>query len=165
MLDQMHGSRRCPMMIGYAPESRGCSDLPILDGLDGAASIVRMTHRSRENGMRVIEALWHFLRSQARPFVRRPRRRSLFLLATIPFVAGCATRPVNPPIAQYDADKAYRIERQSENAEDNATLVILAFSGGGTRAAAFSYGVLETLRDMQVTTRSGRGFACSTRST
>jgi len=106
--------------------------------------------------MRVIEALRHFLRSQARPFARRPRRRSLFLLATIPLVAGCATRPINPPIAQYDADKAYRIERQSENAEDNATLVVLAFSGGGTRAAAFSYGVLETLRDMQVTTRSGR---------
>ena len=54
-------------------------------------------------------------------------------------LAGCATRPINPPTAHYDPDKAYRIERQSENAEDNATLVILAFSGGGTRAAAFSY--------------------------
>ena len=71
-------------------------------------------------------------------------------------LGGCATRPVNAPLAQYDAGKAYRIERPSENAEDNATLVILAFSGGGTRAAAFSYGVLETLRDMEVTTKSGR---------
>jgi NTE family protein len=35
-------------------------------------------------------------------------------------------------------------------------LVILAFSGGGTRAAAFSYGVLEALRDIEVTTTSGR---------
>jgi len=34
-------------------------------------------------------------------------------------------------------------------------LVILAFSGGGTRAAAFSYGVLEALRDIEVTTASG----------
>jgi NTE family protein len=73
-------------------------------------------------------------------------------------LAGCATRPVNPPMADYEPNKAYRIERQSENAEDNATLVILAFSGGGTRAAAFSYGVLETLRDMQVTTKSGRNL-------
>ncbi len=71
-------------------------------------------------------------------------------------LAGCATRPVNPPIEHFEPGKVYRIERPSGVTEDNGTLVILAFSGGGTRAAAFSYGVLETLRDMQVTTRSGR---------
>ena len=82
--------------------------------------------------------------------------RLAVVVAAMVLVAGCATRPVNPPIAQFDPTKAYRIERRSESAEDNATLVILAFSGGGTRAAAFSYGVLETLRDMEVTTKSGR---------
>ncbi len=71
------------------------------------------------------------------------------------FLGGCATRPVNPPVGHY-VPKPYRVERTSENAEDNATLVVLAFSGGGSRAAAFSYGVLETLRDMEVTTKSGR---------
>jgi hypothetical protein len=35
-------------------------------------------------------------------------------------------------------------------------LVILAFSGGGTRAAAFSYGVLEALRRIEIVTNSGR---------
>jgi len=38
---------------------------------------------------------------------------------------------------------------------EHQDLVILAFSGGGTRAAAFSYGVLETLRDIEVTNASG----------
>lgn len=78
------------------------------------------------------------------------------LLAATMLLGGCATRPVNPPIGEVVPGKAYRVERPSEIAEDNATLVILAFSGGGTRAAAFSYGVLETLRDMEGTTKSGR---------
>jgi NTE family protein len=78
------------------------------------------------------------------------------LLAAMTTLGGCATRPVNAPSGQFDPGKSYRIERPSEIAEDNATLVILAFSGGGTRAAAFSYGVLETLRDMEGTTKSGR---------
>ncbi len=85
-----------------------------------------------------------------------PLRRAATLLFAAIALAGCATRPVNTPIEHYDASKAYRVERLSETAEDNATLVVLAFSGGGTRAAAFSYGVLETLRDMQSTTKSGR---------
>lgn len=80
----------------------------------------------------------------------------LVLIAAAMLLGACATRPINAPIAQYNPGKVQRIERPSENAEDRATLVVLAFSGGGTRAAAFSYGVLETLRDMEVTTKSGR---------
>lgn len=97
----------------------------------------------------------HLARMPAQSIDPRPLRAIVFLFAAV-MAAGCATRPVNPPISHYDPDKTYKIERQSASAEDNATLVILAFSGGGTRAAAFSYGVLETLRDMEVTTRSGR---------
>ena len=85
----------------------------------------------------------------------RLRDAAVAVIAAI-LLAACATRPVNPPIVRYDPDKSYPMERPSENAEDNATLVILAFSGGGTRAAAFSYGALETLRDMEGTTKTGR---------
>ena len=90
------------------------------------------------------------------PSRRVPLARRLAILAIIAVLAGCATRPINAPVSQFIPGKSYRVERPSESEEDNATLVILAFSGGGTRAAAFSYGVLETLRDIEVTTKSNR---------
>jgi NTE family protein len=62
-------------------------------------------------------------------------------------LAGCATRPVNPPLSQYEPGAGYRwADRPELPRNDPQTLLILAFSGGGTRAAAFSYGVLEELR-------------------
>jgi NTE family protein len=64
-------------------------------------------------------------------------------------LGGCATRPVNPPIAQADPNAGYRFEARKA-AGETRNLVILAFSGGGTRAAAFSYGVLEFLRRTEV---------------
>jgi NTE family protein len=70
--------------------------------------------------------------------------------------ARCAHRPVNPPLAQIRAANEQRfegMERWSRGKHED--LVVLAFSGGGTRAAAFSYGVLEALRDIEVTTQGG----------
>jgi NTE family protein len=65
-------------------------------------------------------------------------------------LAGCATRPVNPPIKQADPSVGYRFETRRVNIRNEETLIILAFSGGGTRAAAFSYGALEFLRNTEV---------------
>jgi NTE family protein len=64
-------------------------------------------------------------------------------LATL---AGCASRPINEPINQVDRKVGYRLETRAAYHNEGDTLIILAFSGGGTRAAAFSYGVLEELR-------------------
>ena len=65
-------------------------------------------------------------------------------------LAGCGTvTPVNPPIERVDATSGYRmaqlVKRELRRNHPEA-MVLLAFSGGGTRAAALSYGVLEELR-------------------
>jgi NTE family protein len=44
----------------------------------------------------------------------------------------------------------YRAKNFKHVGKDDDLLVMLTFSGGGTRAAAFSYGVLEALRDTEV---------------
>ncbi len=65
-------------------------------------------------------------------------------------VAGCAHRTWNDRIDQPDSAQRYDFRnRLPQNSED--LFVVLAFSGGGTRAAAFSYGVLLALRDATVT--------------
>jgi len=78
--------------------------------------------------------------------------RSLLGAVAVATVAGCASRPINQPISHVDAESGYRasvrIRKQEHN--DPNMLLLLAFSGGGTRAAAFSYGVLEELRRTEV---------------
>jgi len=66
-------------------------------------------------------------------------------------LGGCATAaPVNVPVDRVEPDGGYRIAkllaRDRSPANNPDALVLLAFSGGGTRAAALSYGVLEELR-------------------
>ena len=78
------------------------------------------------------------------------------VVASLLLLGACATRPVNPPLSQYDPSKGHQFERLERNRGDREDLVILAFSGGGTRAAAFSYGVLEALRRIEIVTKSGR---------
>jgi NTE family protein len=81
-------------------------------------------------------------------------RTSRFLigLLAITALAGCASRPINEPIIHFDPRSGYRPYLQMPKRQNNDphTLFILAFSGGGTRAAAFSYGVLEELRRTEI---------------
>ena len=68
-------------------------------------------------------------------------------------LAACASRPINQQIAQIDPTTGYRPNLMVPKRENNDpnTLFVLSFSGGGTRAAAFSYGVLEELMRTPVT--------------
>jgi len=91
------------------------------------------------------------------------RRPAFLCVSLLPLVVasplllgGCATRPINLPLVHYDANTKHQFEGLERNRGDRQDLVILAFSGGGTRAAAFSYGVLEALRRIEVVTNSGR---------
>jgi NTE family protein len=76
-------------------------------------------------------------------------------IGVIALLGACATRPINPPITRVDPSTGYRFETRQKQVKDKDNLVVLAFSGGGTRAAAFSYGVLELLRQIEVVLPNG----------
>src|SRR6266576_575548 len=59
--------------------------------------------------------------------------------------SGCAHYPVNAPLAAVDGRTGYRFENTAFSTNSDDLLLMLAFSGGGTRAAALDYGVLEEL--------------------
>jgi len=73
--------------------------------------------------------------------------RPLLTLPLLVFICGCTTtaRITNTPVDTLITVDRTAISLGQKNA-DNA-LFFLSFSGGGTRAAALSYGVLEELRD------------------
>ncbi len=84
-----------------------------------------------------------------------PGTRASSLLAWITVVTvlgGCASRPINEPITQIDPNAGYRPHLLIPKRQNNelSTLFVLSFSGGGTRAAALSYGVLEELRRTEI---------------
>ena len=66
---------------------------------------------------------------------------------------GCAHRISNQPLQQYQPQEGYRGRNFVTPEKDDQLVLMLSFSGGGTRAAAFSYGVLEALRDTPVSIR------------
>ncbi|MDJ0958295.1 MAG: patatin-like phospholipase family protein [Arenicellales bacterium] len=58
----------------------------------------------------------------------------------------CASYPVNDPLEKIDTDVGYRLNNRTLGPKNSDELfVIVGLSGGGTRAAALDYGVLEYL--------------------
>jgi NTE family protein len=68
----------------------------------------------------------------------------------VPLLSGCAHYPVNAPLPAVDHRAGYRFQNVAPQTNSDDLALMLAFSGGGTRAAALSYGVLEELKKTQV---------------
>jgi NTE family protein len=76
---------------------------------------------------------------------RARRGASLLAVAALALVASaCAVRPYNAPLADAGPTKAYTFANRLPH-NSPRLFVVLTFSGGGTRAAAFTLGVLEKL--------------------
>ena len=72
-------------------------------------------------------------------------------------VTGCAgLRAANAPLDRIDLQSGYRPDQIVHSRPVGDVALLLSFSGGGTRASALAYGVLEELRDTQVTVSGKR---------
>jgi NTE family protein len=65
-------------------------------------------------------------------------------------VSGCAGTRWNEPLARIDVRSGYRFLPPMSARNSESLFVVLSFSGGGTRAAAFSYGAMRKLRDTTI---------------
>ena len=63
---------------------------------------------------------------------------------------GCAHYPINQPIKEVHPNAGYRAAQIKDPENSDHMLLFLTFSGGGTRAASLSYGVLEELKKTEV---------------
>lgn len=79
----------------------------------------------------------------------------LLILAIVLLLAGCAHYPPNKPLNRHDPAYGYRFTNLASPEDSDDILVVVTFSGGGTRAAALAYGVLEHLAHTKIT-REGK---------
>jgi len=78
-------------------------------------------------------------------------RSPIFALLLVLQLAACAQYPLNQQSDSFDKQAGYRFEHlQRGPLNTDELFVCLAFSGGGTRAAALAYGVMEELRQTRI---------------
>jgi len=71
-------------------------------------------------------------------------------------ISACANlTAVDKPLSSWTPEVDHRFRDQMAGDRSTELLVLLAFSGGGTRAASFSYGVLKALATTEITTENG----------
>jgi NTE family protein len=84
----------------------------------------------------------------------RVLRGGLVCLAVL--VSACASRNVTEkPSSTWTPERSRRATERLAGDRSPEMLVLVAFSGGGTRAAAFAYGVLQELAATEVSTEKG----------
>lgn len=84
--------------------------------------------------------------------------KKLFLLFSALWLTACTTVqfPRIEPITTIAPKQGYRLQHAIEQSGQDQTLVIMMFSGGGTRAAGLGYGVLEHLHKHPITLNGKR---------
>lgn len=84
------------------------------------------------------------------PTLNSPIQLMFALLVLV--VSGCASYQKNLPLQQVQPNKGYRYQVLDDESKDNtdSLFVVVSFSGGGTRAAALSYGILEKLKNTPI---------------
>src|SRR5438132_9024883 len=68
---------------------------------------------------------------------------ALILSVAVLLGGGCAHYPENARLKHYDPQSGYRFRNLSNTGNSDSLQLFLSFSGGGTRPAALSYGVLD----------------------
>ncbi|MEN8207347.1 MAG: hypothetical protein ABFS24_15265, partial [Pseudomonadota bacterium] len=78
----------------------------------------------------------------------RNLRLIVLLALSLQLLSACASYGTisNQPIADVEPSARYAINHAVHSGRSNEVTMVLAFSGGGTRAAALAYGVLEAMR-------------------
>ena len=139
-------------------------------GLSGRTASTTGRRRAMNDRGRSALALQRIARTSCEPMlatVRCSARRSQdgydrlarFFPAAI---AAASVSPGAPPVRSTRRSRkrarttGYTFQTRQKHFKSQENLVILAFSGGGTRAAAFSYGVLEFLRRTEVDRTQGQ---------
>ena len=77
---------------------------------------------------------------------------AVLLAFALQLLSACASygRITNRPLADAGPSARYSINQAVHSRRSDEVTLLLAFSGGGTRAAALAYGVLEAMRDTAV---------------
>ena len=84
------------------------------------------------------------------------RKWRICLVVMVLGISACASfNAVDKPLSHWTPALDRRAKRQIVGERSPELLILLAFSGGGTRAAAFAYGVLQELAATEITTDDG----------